>query len=122
MNDGILMIDWDSETNIKKVQNRVHGLLKGYKCTKGCRTKACGCRRQGKTCSKGCQCNGCVNLSHINDGTIEEEQGRGMVTTTGGNLANEREEDGTEGTHSREVEDGFTSKVEYDSDIYKYIY
>ena len=93
----------------------------GCKCTKGCRTKACGCRRQGKTCSEGCQCNGCVNLSPINDGTIQEEQGRGMVTTTGGNLANGREEDGTEGTDSREVEDGLTSEVEYDSDTSKRI-
>ena len=35
--------------NIEKVQKRVQGLLKGCKCTKGCRTNSCGCRRQGQT-------------------------------------------------------------------------
>ena len=115
MNDGKLMFDWDSDTNMKKMQNRVQLLLKGCKCTKGCSTNACGCRRQGKRCSEGCQCNGCVNLSHINDGTIGK-QCRDIVITAGGNLSGETEEGETENTPNRAVEDGFTSEVEYDSD------
>ena len=55
MNDGKLMFDWDSDTNMRKVQNRVQLLLKGCKCTKGCSTNACGCRRRGKRCAEGCQ-------------------------------------------------------------------
>ena len=64
----------------------------------------------------GCQCNGCVNLSHINDGTIGEEQCRDIVITAGGNLSGETEEDETENRPNRAVEDGFTSEIEYDSD------
>ena len=57
-----------------------------------------------------------VIISHTFNDTIEEEQGRRMVTTTGRNLADEREEDGTDNTQNRAVEGGFTSEVEYDSD------
>ena len=57
-----LEFDWDSAENIQRVQTRVQGLLKGCKCTKGCKTNACGCKRQGQSCTMGCQCNECVNL------------------------------------------------------------
>jgi hypothetical protein len=49
---------------------RVQGLLKGCKCTKGCKTNACGCKRQGQSCTEGCQCHKCVNLLYSDPQTL----------------------------------------------------
>ena len=104
MYDGKLAFDWDSDTNIQKVQNRVQGLLKGCKCTKGCKTNACGCKRRGNIiCSEGCQCNGCANLSHEG---MHSGEGEHSETSAG------REEDQTESASDNE--DGGSS-VEDDS-------
>ena len=103
MCDGKLALDWDSDTNIQKVQNRVQGLLKGCKCTKGCKTNACGCKRRGDICSEGCQCNGCANLSHKGMHSGEGEHSESSAR---------REEDQTES--ASDEEDGGSS-VEDDS-------
>ena len=103
MCDGKLAIDWDSDTNIQKVQNRVQGLLKGCKCTKGCKTNACGCKRRGDICSEGCQCNGCANLSHEGMHSGEGEHSESSAR---------REEDQTE---SASDEENGGSSVEDDS-------
>ena len=117
MMDGKLTFDWDSELNIEKVRNRVQGLLKGCKCTKGCRTNSCGCRRQGHTCTEGCQCNNCINLPVINNSdTTEGERVRGSDSMNGargsesGEWGTEEEETGWPGEES-------VSEGEYDSDM-----
>ena len=99
--DGKLQFDWDSDTNIQRVQTRVQGLLKGCKCTKGCRTNACGCKRRGQTCKEGCQCIGCVNLSH------SYCEMNSLLAPSG---SRERGQDLAENTDSED-------KDEYDSDV-----
>ena len=60
---GSLEILWDSETNRKKVKERVLRLLKGCTCKSGCSNKRCGCRRRGDSCGPGCRCIDCANLA-----------------------------------------------------------
>ena len=115
MIEGKLAFDWDSDHNVKKVQNRVQGLLKGCKCTKGCKTNVCGCKQRGQICSEGCQCHGCVNLSHElvhspevicsgNDGRREEDQTEGVSDDEEGNSAVENES-ADEDTLNNEVDE-----------------
>ena len=61
--DGILKIEWDTESNIKNIRERVHVLTKGYKCTTGCSTNRCSCRKNEKKCSVGCECTNCTKSS-----------------------------------------------------------
>ena len=51
--------------NVSAVRERVHSLLRGCKCSKGCVNKRCGCRSKGKLCSIGCQCLNCVNTDNV---------------------------------------------------------
>ena len=44
-----------------KVRERVSVLLKGCKCSTGCKNRVCGCRKKGTNCSEGCQCTNCQN-------------------------------------------------------------
>ena len=78
--DGMLEFDWDSDANIQRVHTRVQGLLKGCKCTKGCKTNACGCKRRGQSCSEGCQCHECDNLPQSHTHTSVHTD-RGESTT-----------------------------------------
>ena len=65
-----LTIAWDSEENLKAIRERVSLLLHGCKCTTGCRTGQCTCRRKRKDCTEGCQCLNCTNIaSHIHENT-----------------------------------------------------
>ena len=57
-----LTIVWDTEENIKAIHDRVDVLLKGCKCTTGCSTGRCSCKRKSSTCMEGCQCINCNNL------------------------------------------------------------
>ena len=61
--DGILKIEWDTESNIKNIRERVYVLTKGCKCTTGCSTNRCSCRKNEKKCSVGCECTNCTNSS-----------------------------------------------------------
>ncbi len=65
-----LTITWESDKN---VQNRVDSLLRGCKCSTGCLTKRCGCRRQGRDCSLGCQCISCTNTTYSRLDNEKEE-------------------------------------------------
>ena len=64
--DGTLHIQWDTETNISTIKDRVQALTKGCKCTTGCNTNRCSCRRNGNKCSIGCECTNCVNIPQGN--------------------------------------------------------
>ena len=61
VSDNELSIDWDDPTNIQKVRNTVHLLLKGCSCKKGCKTRRCGCLKEGRKCGPGCTCSNCEN-------------------------------------------------------------
>ena len=80
LKDDELTIVWETDVNIKTVLDRVNSLLKGCKCSTGCATGRCGCKRRGVTCLIGCQCLNCVSVSsttQANDDvairTIEED-------------------------------------------------
>ena len=61
--DGRIQVDWNSPENIQIIRNRVGLLVRGYKCTKGCTSKWCGCVKKGIQCGAGCNCKSCKNLS-----------------------------------------------------------
>ena len=89
VNENMLSVSWDSESNMKAVRERVSVLFKGCKCATGCKTKRCGCRKGGNTCSVGCDCKNCKNQEetelHVDDSDIteialdEEIQGEGEL-------------------------------------------
>ena len=76
VNENMLSVSWDSESNMKAVRERVSVLFKGCKCATGCKTKRCGCRKGGNTCSVGCDCKNCKNQEetelHVDDSDITE--------------------------------------------------
>ncbi len=49
---------WDTATNVQVVRDQV---LKGCKCSTGCLTGRCGCKKRGKHCLIGCECLNCGN-------------------------------------------------------------
>ena len=57
-----LFIVWDTPENQAAIRHRVNLLLRGCKCTTGCSTGRCGCKRNKRHCSEGCQCKNCCNL------------------------------------------------------------
>ena len=56
INNDSLTIDWDCDSNMKAINERVAGLLKGRCCKTGCETRQCGCKKNDKKCSEGCNC------------------------------------------------------------------
>ena len=77
LKNDLLQITWDTEDNMTKVRERVSALLKGCKCTTGCKSRVCGCRKKQTLCSEGCQCTNCGNLKsqspHHNQGQCQED-------------------------------------------------
>ena len=61
MKEQSLVVEWDTEENIKGVQSRVALLLRGCGCKKGCDTRQCSCKRAGNECGPGCRCMNCHN-------------------------------------------------------------
>ena len=57
-----LAIDWDSESNVSVIRDRVTLLQKGCGCKTGCQTNRCKCRRDKHDCGPGCKCQGCTNV------------------------------------------------------------
>ncbi len=77
VNDGSLEIDWEDQSNIAKVRDRVKLLLRGCSCKKGCDTRRCSCLKDGKKCGPGCRCCNCQNSPAVHDAEthdIEEEE------------------------------------------------
>ena len=75
-----LHITWDTDENMTKVQERLNVLLKGCKCSTGCKSRLCGCRKKVTKCSEGCQCTNCENTDSpscdregLAEITLEEE-------------------------------------------------
>ena len=65
MKEGVLTVEWDTESNIRAIKERVDLLTKGCKCTTGCSTNRCGCRKRGNECSLGCECTNCINTEKV---------------------------------------------------------
>ena len=74
ISDGDISIVWDSEVNKQTVRNRVNSLMKGCKCSTGCSSGRCGCKRRGVTCSVGCQCVNCTNTQASSQSQDEDVQ------------------------------------------------
>ena len=55
LTDDVLTVDWDSEENIRAVNEKVAGLLRSCHCKTGCKTARCSCKKRGKNCSEGCE-------------------------------------------------------------------
>ena len=50
---GVMEVDWDSEDNMQQIRARVHYLLKGCSCKKGCKNKCCSCLKRENHCGPG---------------------------------------------------------------------
>ncbi|KAJ8036249.1 hypothetical protein HOLleu_20166 [Holothuria leucospilota] len=61
LTDGLISVIWDTEENMKKVDNNQKMLRQGCKCTKGCSQNWCKCRKGGRFCSLFCLCKNCKN-------------------------------------------------------------
>ena len=48
-NNDNLTVEWDTEENLKAIQDRRVMLTKGCTCATGCKTRRCGCLRRGKS-------------------------------------------------------------------------
>lgn len=50
-------------------------LLRGCKCTTGCSTAWCSCRKGNRRCSEGCECKNCSNneITVTQDTSVHEE-------------------------------------------------
>ena len=108
--DGNLSVEWDRESNMDAVKERVAGLLKGCGCRTGCQTRQCGCRSKEKACGEGCTCRNCTNTelqtitSNIVVDSLEEESTsipddmNELMEWVFGDTANEEEGDSEEDT------------------------
>lgn len=67
--NGNLTVQWDTEENLKAIQDRMMILTKGCTCATGCNTKRCGCFKKGKSCSVGCNCKNCCNAAQLHTDT-----------------------------------------------------
>ena len=59
--EGKLKVHWDTEENMKKVEEQVEFLTKGCRCKTGCDTKRCKCLKAGLSCGPSCRCLNCKN-------------------------------------------------------------
>ena len=50
LTSGQLEIDWDSDENIKHIQEKVRLLLRGCTCKTGCTSNRCKCKKSGNYC------------------------------------------------------------------------
>lgn len=64
MKEGVLTVEWDVESNIRAIKERVDILTKGCKCTTSCSSNRCGCRKKGNKCLLGCECINCMNTEN----------------------------------------------------------
>ena len=60
--DGSYSIQYDTDEHILIIRQRVSKFTRGCKCKGGCKTKICGCIKNGQQCGPGCRCLNCENL------------------------------------------------------------
>ena len=66
-------IDWEAAEVASKIRGTIKFLTKGCSCKKGCVTNSCGCRKKSNHCGPGCECQGCTNLSQVQDEHVSED-------------------------------------------------
>ena len=69
--DGGYNIQCDTEEHILIVRQRVSKFTRGCTCKGGCKSKRCGCKKNGQQCGPGCRCLNCENL--LTSDTIQLE-------------------------------------------------
>jgi len=57
-----LAIDWDSDSNVTAIRDRVALIQKGCGCKTGCQTNRCKCKKSNRACGPGCKYQSCTNL------------------------------------------------------------
>ncbi len=62
--NGRISIDWDSNSNLNEIRDRVAFITKGCGCKGGCLSNRCSCKRSNKYCGPGCICIKCENNSN----------------------------------------------------------
>ena len=88
-----LKVTWDTEDNITKVRQRVSALLKGCKCTTGCKNKVCGCKKRETLCSEGCQCTNCENINSPSNHEPNDRQNDPNSTMSEEEVASDTDEE-----------------------------
>ena len=78
-----LTIDWDSESNITHIRERVAFIRKGCSCKTGCSSRRCKCKKSGYQCGPGCKCIGCTNLPVEAADPLIEDDAESMDSSTG---------------------------------------
>ena len=77
-NDDISVV-WDTDDNLKRVQDTIQWYTKGCSCKSGCTTNRCSCKRQsdrqgrkmGGYCGPGCKCQNCTNIPNVQHQFLE---------------------------------------------------
>ena len=80
LENNLLQVTWDTEENMKKVRERVSVLLRGCKCSTGCKNRICGCKKKGTVRSEGCECTNCENANYENTTTSHDTEDLADVT------------------------------------------
>ena len=78
--------------NIRNIEKRVDAIFTGCRCSTGCATARCGCRKKCTLCLEGCECVNCINMSNVEstdsamlETSIEEDISTTTTTTMTGN-------------------------------------
>ena len=69
--DGGYNIQYDTEERVLIVRQRVSKFTRGCTYKGGCKSKRCGCKKNGQQCGPGCRCLNCENL--LTSDTIQPE-------------------------------------------------
>lgn len=82
METTTLVVDWDSDENLKDVRTRVALIKKGCGCKSGCLSGRCKSQKSDSRCGPGCTCQGCLNfdLSSDSDGSEDGNNGDDLQT------------------------------------------
>ena len=83
--DGSYTINWEDPEVQQKIKGTIDFLIKGCSCRKGCKSKACGCRKKSRFCGPGCECRDCVQQSVESESEGEGSKDEGSDTHSDNN-------------------------------------
>lgn len=104
-----LAIDWDSDSNVTTIRDRVALIQKGCGCKTGCQTNRCKCKKSNHACGPGCKCQSCTNLPQTSPPS--------QVANLDQESSSESELDFTDYEVDNIMEEVFGDRGETDSDI-----
>lgn len=104
--DGKLMVKWDTEENIAKINESIKFLKEGCKCKTGCVNLRCKCKKRESLCGPGCSCVGCQNNTEVclQDNSTDGDE--------------DSEASGSENADYDEESDGYYDDVDIEVDNY----